>query len=437
MTVALAEMSEEQILAHAEAVHRRELEAGAEKLRIAYQWAVIHNPERLDRTADRPGRERAKQLGGPGTPKVTEYAAATLGARLGMSPFAAQMLIADALDLYLRHPALAARVEACEVKASYARHVAGRTRELTADEAAFVDNEVAESADGRIPWSRFEALVDGKVAAAAPELARRREEQAAKATFAKKVRGEGHGMASFLVRADVATIEQLDATVTAVAKRLVETMADATEDDRRVQAVRLLAHPGADAAQTDLRDLSPTVQLHLHVFPDGDGIARLEGHGPVTEAWIAKVLSPRCRFKVTPVLDVAGQAPVDAYEIPARHRTAVHCLTPADVFPFGANTSRRMEIDHTHAWSEGGRSEVGNYGPMTRRHHRIKTHGDWVVRQPFPGIYLWRDPYGAYYLVDHTGTRRLGDADPDPPPLGHLSAGEIYLTQFALEYAPN
>ena len=34
--------------------------------------------------------------------------------------------------------------------------------------------------------------------------------------------------------------------------------------------------------------------------------------------------------------------------------------------------------------------------------------GRWQVAQPFPGIYLWRDPHGAVYLVDHTGTRRLG-----------------------------
>jgi hypothetical protein len=30
------------------------------------------------------------------------------------------------------------------------------------------------------------------------------------------------------------------------------------------------------------------------------------------------------------------------------------------------------------------------------------------AKQPFPGIYVWRDPFGAHYLVDHTGTRRLG-----------------------------
>jgi hypothetical protein len=45
---------------------------------------------------------------------------------------------------------------------------------------------------------------------------------------------------------------------------------------------------------------------------------------------------------------------------------------------------------------------------MTSFHHRIKTHSAWQVKQPFPGIYLWRDPHGRTYLVDHTGTRPIG-----------------------------
>jgi hypothetical protein len=55
---------------------------------------------------------------------------------------------------------------------------------------------------------------------------------------------------------------------------------------------------------------------------------------------------------------------------------------------------------------------------MTTSHHRIKTHTAWQVQQPFPGIYVWRDPHGAVYLVDHTGTRRLpgigGERRPHP-----------------------
>ena len=115
---------------------------------------------------------------------------------------------------------------------------------------------------------------------------------------------------------------------------------------------------------------------------------------------------------IKPVIDPLGQIPVDAYEVPARHREAVHLMTPADTFPYASRVTRDVEIDHTQPYQRHGphgQSRIGNYGPMTKRHHRIKTHADWRVEQPFPGIYVWRDPSGATYLVDHTGTRRVAD----------------------------
>jgi hypothetical protein len=167
------------------------------------------------------------------------------------------------------------------------------------------------------------------------------------------------------------------------------------------------------------------VQLFVHLYAglDGTGIVRVEGPdgghlGPMTEEWLRDRLGPRARFTVRPVLDLEGQAPVDGYQIPDRHRQAVHLMTPADTFPFSSNTTRSQQIDHTEPYRHGeaaagpGQSRVGNYGPMTRQHHRIKTHGRWQVKQPFPSIYLWRDPHGALYLVDHTGTRRVWRGPP-------------------------
>jgi hypothetical protein len=308
-----------------------------------------------------------------------------------------------------------------------------KTRDLQPEEAAYVDACVVESADGRIPWSRFEALVEAKVAQAAPALAREKEELAAKATFAKKLRGEANGMGSYLVRADAATIEAIDAAVDARESRLAE-LADslpevpahlATRDLRRVHAFLLLVTGAED--DTDIADLLPRVQLYVHTYagPDAEDIVRVEGHGPVTTDWVRQTLGPRARFTIRPVLDLAGQAPVDAWEIPDRHRRAVHLMTPADIFPFASCTSRSMEIDHTTPHARGGISGIGNYGPMARRHHRVKTHGRWQVQQPFPGIFVWRDPHGAFYLVDHTGTRRIPSTPPaarqpesPPRPLG-------------------
>ena len=410
-------MTEDEVLDLADQCAETARRAEVDLLRVAYQWAVLHHPDRLDpRETERAGREGVTQLGGPGTAPVTEFAAAELGARIGRSAYAAARLIADAQDLHHRFPVLWARVVAGDVRASYARHVAKACRELSAAEAAYVDGEVAESADGRIAWTRFEQVVAGAIAAAAPAAAREREERAAKATFAKRLRGEAHGMASFLVRADVATIQQIDAAVRSLAQRLAPHLPEADADERRVHAVLLMANPGADDA-TPKADLLPHVQLFVHTYAGpatvlGDGTraggtARVERHGVVTEQWIQRVLGRSARVTVRPVLDLADQAPVDAYEVPGRHRQAVHLMTPADTFPFATCTSRAMQVDHTTPYAAGGESAVGNYGPMTVSHHRVKTHGRWQVRQPFPGIYLWRDPHGGSYLVDHTGTRRL------------------------------
>ena len=435
-TTALDEMGEDELLARAQACADTIRDAETDLLRVAYQWAIRNDPDRLDPgAADRPGRERARHLGGDGTPLVCEFAAAELGARIGRSPHAAAKLMADALDLQHRHPQLWARVEAGQVRASYARHVCAKTRELTKAEARYVDAAVARYADGRISWTRFETLVDAKVAQSAPELAREKETRAAKATFAKKLRTDAHGMGTFMVRADIATIDAIDAIDAAVTTRadtLAESMPEASVDQRRVHAVLLIATGAPDHTPTG--DLLPTIQLYLHSYvgPDADSsdrpIARLEGHGPVTEAWITRVLGPHARFKITPVIDLAGQAPVDAYEIPDRHRQAVHLMTPADTFPYASSLSRKMQVDHTIPFDQGGETAIGNYGPMTTRHHRIKTHGRWQVKQPFPGIYLYQDPHGTYYLVDHTGTRKL------PRTPGKPTVVELWRSPVILDF---
>ena len=434
----LDDMSEDEILDFAGACAEAARRAEVDLLRAAYHWSLIHSAERIDHAeSGKPGREKARRLGGEGVPEVSEFAAAELGARIGRSPYAAARLIADAQDLHHRHPHLWARVQAGEVRASYARHVTAKTRDLSVQQAAYVDAAVAESADGRIPWSRFEALVEARVAQAAPEDAREQEERASQARFAKRLRGEAHGMASFMIRADVATIERIDAAVTAIAKDLVDTAPDAahlqTDDDRRVHAVLLMANPGAEP-DADLADLLPDVQLYVHTYGhhDGEGIARMEGHGPVTIAYVRHLVSHIAgQVKVQPVIDLNQGAAVDAYEIPNKLREAVHLIHPGDVFPYAVNLTKQVDIDHQVPYAEGGPTSTDNLGPLTRTHHRIKTHAGWKVRQPFPGIVIWRDPHGAHYLVDQTGTRQVTATTRDRTP----TPAEIHLTKLALDWA--
>lgn len=462
LVTALDELTEAELLDHADEVSRMQRECEAQVLRIALQHAILNNPEILDPAISRlPGRERARRFGGVGTPEVAEFAATALGARLGVSSGSAHSLMADALDLVIRLPQLWRRVEALEVKASYARFVARRTRDLTVDQAAYVDERSAESADGRIPWSRFEDLVTGLIVASDPEAAAEREREDAARQVASPTRSTEGGMRGFFVRAPFPVVALLDARVQWIAD-ILASLGDTDDlDARRVKAIAVLANPHQAVAlveafiqwrdrpecpveddvrartgaspELDWPSIMPTITLHVHTYAgqEATDVARVEGHGPVSERWVREHLGRHARFTIKPVLDIEGQAPVDSYEIPDRHRQAVHLMTPADTFPWGVSTARTQQIDHTDPFRRGGppgQSRVGNYGPMTTFHHRIKTHTDWQVRQPFPGIYVWRDPHGATYVVDHSGTRRL-------PPSERLSPAETRLRRALFDLA--
>ncbi len=160
-------------------------------------------------------------------------------------------------------------------------------------------------------------------------------------------------------------------------------------------------------------DTRPDVTLYVHLSDQalvtGQGVARVEGIGPVTVDRVRSWLG-HANVVVKPVIDLNDQVPVDAYEIPDRIREAVHLAIPVDCFPHATSTRRSGDIDHTIAFvkpDEGGppgQTGLGKLGPITRFHHRVKTHGDWHVAQPFTGVFVWRTPHGRYLLVDHTGT---------------------------------
>jgi hypothetical protein len=522
--------SVEETLDVVEALWLESLEGNCEIFLAAAHYADLCSGEGLPAAGHGrvlPGMERSVQLGGAGTPRVAEFAAAAFGARLRMGAVGGRAMIADALDTRHRLPMSYARVEAREARVPWVRHVARRTRELSVEAARRVDAEMAELVDGRVPWSRFCATLEGRIVAADPEAAARREEDARREAFAKTTRSSEHGMKGFYLRGPAALVIRFEATVAFLAEAL-KALGDTDEEDPRrvkaclvmanpMQAVELLAafaahragtgaldddplpddelppdedetapddptrpegdetapadetvddkarpgngapeaEPGAcvepvvprvfraaelpgwlaracdptralGAALLDWPRLLPRVNLYLHLAEETvdaaragtpAGAVRWEGEGPITLQYVRDQLAPYHAFTITPVVDLAGQEPVDGYEIPARHRRAVRLRTPADCFPFAANLDP-VDIDHTQAYQHASgppgeqeapssQSRMGNYGPLGRFHHRIKTHGRWQVAQPFDGIYVWRDPHGHFYLVDHTGTRKV------------------------------
>src|SRR5215207_8339707 len=181
----------------------------------------------------------------------------------------------------------------------------------------------------------------------------------------------------------------------------------------------------------DIRRLRPQVVLHVHLSQEallaslangpgaaGCGAARLEGVGPMTLGQVQRFLAQTaCDVKVQLVIDPDSMPPVDAYEVPRRIREAMFLRTPASCFPFSARVGRRVDLDHTVPYrppdrgGPPGQTAVGNLGALSRSEHRLKTHNRWRVRQPEPGVYLWRSPTKAHYLVTNAGTFSLGDGN--------------------------
>ena len=132
-------------------------------------------------------------------------------------------------------------------------------------------------------------------------------------------------------------------------------------------------------------------------------------HGTKGLAHAAALLG-HSRVTIRPVIDLADQRPIDAYEFTGTLREAVFLARPADVFPYAVNTSRAVQIDHTEPFRPDGppgQTSLANGGPMTAHHHRIATHGRWRRRQPVPGRVAWATPHGRYRVTDPTGTHLL------------------------------
>jgi len=173
------------------------------------------------------------------------------------------------------------------------------------------------------------------------------------------------------------------------------------------------------------RRARPGVVLHVHLSeeallahlanPGQGGVARMEDVGPVTVGQVRRFLNRTdCDIRVQPVIDATETPAVDEYEIPRRMLELMFLQQPASMFPWGTGVSRRMDLDHTIPYRSPdrggppGQTATGNLGPLGRTEHRLKTHGRWRLRQPAAGVYLWRSPHGATFLVTNAGTQDLG-----------------------------
>ena len=364
------------------------------------------------------------QFGGDGTPAVAEFAPAELGAALGISYHCACALIGDALDLRHRYPMLWTRLQAGQIKTWAARRIAQTTRHLTVHAAAQVDRVIAPYADRKNP-ADLVAFAQAEAIRADPDLARQRAEAAktSRGVWATPTPTPVSGRCSSAPTPPTSPGSTSPSTTSQPTSKPSATTHRKTNAARKQSASS--PPPSSHSTCTPkppARPPPPTRQGSRP--PPSTSTSQTKPWPTVTVSPGSKASDPSSlsqiadwlqhdRIAVKPVIDLNCQAPVDAYEIPDRLRQAVHLAMPTDVFPYATNKTRHKDIDHTIAYTgtgPPGQTGIGNLAPITRRHHRIKTHSRWKVKQPFPGILIWQSPHGAHYLVDNTGTRLVTTA---------------------------
>ena len=409
----------------------------AQQVRVLARFADTRS--RLDPYEPVPAElEQLVRYGGEGTPLVEEFAADELGAVLGISTIAAHYRLADALDLVHRHPTTLAALNRGEVDDFRARLLVRGTRRLPAQLARSIEARVLPGL-ARLSPAKIRGRVDAEAIAADPALAETDRDHSA-ARRGVWIGASCDGTRELAAVLDAGDATRLDARIDQVADWLAElhrrqgsTHLLESKEQRRATALGLLADPdeitrlwhqlhqlrsGAPDAPTSPSQQAPVPRTVLYVHlrqplhADAVGTRRWDCDqvGPLTQAAAADLVG-HSHVTVRPVIDLptlaeAPPAPGTGYRPPAGLAEAVRLVFDTDVFPYGTTDARRCDLDHDQPWPTGP-TTLANLSPKNRRHHRLKTHGNWTMARTGPAEHLWTSPTGRRWRVDNTGTHPL------------------------------
>ncbi|MBK9739974.1 MAG: DUF222 domain-containing protein [Actinobacteria bacterium] len=401
-----------------------------------------------------PGSEEERRI------RIADVRREELGAALRLPAATAQ----DRIDTarLLAGP-LAATAAALAAGAVTDRHVAviveaagrlpGRGMRDDTERAAFTtacaDLErrvLPTAARATVPMTRGAARRAVLAIDAAGERRRRREARCTRDVY---VVDELDGISTLIARMSTEAAHAVLAEVVALAHDdrftpPTEGHAPATTGERRVEALAalVLGARGEGGATGDGggRDGSgavpaPRVRAHLDLVIDlptlldlaegvTGGVVELRGSGPVSADVVRDLLAdPEVavtmrRLVTDPVTGHLLDYGRRVYQVPQRLREYVIARDRVCRFPGCRRAAARSQIDHAHAWNDGGDTSPANLGALCLRHHQLKTHTGWRITDSRPdGSCTWTSPHGRQY--DHPAEAILRDVvDPNPPPVG-------------------
>ena len=446
MSPAIVDLDTAATLALAERDVQERRRQGVDRLQLLQHWADLHSEDPQARPGAVPlskGGDRLVQLGGEGTPAASELCWAELAIALEVGAISLRNQAGQALDLRHRLPVVWAATKELRMEPWVAQKVAAMTRQLTHEQVALVDAAVAAAVDESS--GRILAIAEAKTIEADLEGYRARLAEDARHTGVWLSRPPPGDLIDDQAEPGTRRLSSKLSAVDAVeGDAMVDDVADAlalhgqhdendapTRDRLRAQAFTLLVtDPHSAASLLDGLDVAasadqPALELpkkkrrpatlfvHLtdHVLRgQADGVARVEGLGPMLMEQVADLVEHR-EITVQPVIDLNSGHSVNGYEHPTAVKLRTHLRTVHDVFPHSSSRATgRLDHDHATPYDPGGPpGQTGDHNdaPLTRYHHRAKTHDGYDVCQLALGAYRWVTPHGLARVVTPRGTKKV------------------------------
>ncbi|MDQ1124275.1 HNH endonuclease [Microbacterium trichothecenolyticum] len=387
----------------------------------------------LDVMADRPSSSRTAEM-------ALREVASELAAAENLSDRAVQAQIGRAMVLVDDYPGTLAAWEQGVLSRAHVQAIVEIGTPLPAEGRAEFDVLAVATAEGLSPGrlrSRLAALAERLQPTTLTERHRRgRETRCVRIVTGHD--GESDLIATLPTVLAVGTYDRL----TQQSRAIIDARGDTPEsitDERTTAQVRadiladmlLTSTPGADPTRVDdgpgsLGAIRARVQVVVPALtmlaPENENLepAELVGHGPLdaetaralaestTVAWDRVVTHP-VTGSVLCTDTYQRTAAIDRF-LRARDR---HCRWPGCSVP-----AVRAEVDHTHDYALGGRTDVSNLSHLCQRHHTQKQFTRWRVRQLADGVLEWTSPTGRIYAdepLPYSPAVRFVPDDPPPP----------------------
>jgi hypothetical protein len=318
----------------------------------------------------------------------------------------AQQRLSDAGALTRLFPETVQLLSDGAVSWEQARSLAQVTTGLDDDAARLVQDRVLPRMPGQSVSSTRQALRRA-VVTADPEAAAERHRYL-RTRRRVELHPEDDGMATLSIYLPTDTAQALMATLTKIAMKR-------NKDDERTldqcRADTLASLVLQSAGVTFSASQAPAIPALVHAVVSvetllslGHEPGHLDGYGPICAEQarqIAHAEGSRWRFLLTS----SDGTPVDisprTYTPNAATKRLVRLKHDTCTFPACSMPAERCDLDHGLAFHKGGLTTVQNLGPVCRKHHNLKSQGEWKLNR-IGDLVLWTSKTGHTYATEPT-----------------------------------